>query len=160
MLVILGNNTEFQRVASLVINQMNFDNDINVSVFETNIRGKVYPLTTQSWILEEAIAKHYKKWRTCWLPACSPLPTIFSIFKDRNHNFSYNEFVVCTCFQFGQGQDFVLRYHFPKQALVFSCLPYKSFENTLGKGEIACNEHFLLFLQYFLPVWRTYCHFI
>ncbi|XP_052798328.1 ER degradation-enhancing alpha-mannosidase-like protein 2 [Mya arenaria] len=38
MLVIMGNNTEFQRVANLVIENMNFDNDINVSVFETNIR--------------------------------------------------------------------------------------------------------------------------
>ena len=26
---------------------------------------------------------------------------------------------------------------FPKQALVFTCLQYKSFENTVGKGEIA-----------------------
>ena len=35
--------------------------------------------------------------------------------------------------------------HFPKQSLHFTCLQYKSFENALGKGEIACNEHFLLF---------------
>ena len=26
---------------------------------------------------------------------------------------------------------------FPKQALVFTCLQYKSYENFLGKGEIA-----------------------
>ena len=32
-----------------------------------------------------------------------------------------------------------------------TCLQYKSSENTLGKGEIACNEQFLLFLQCFLP---------
>ena len=38
---------------------------------------------------------------------------------------------------------------FPKQALVFTCLPDKSFENTEGKGEIACNEQFLLFPQHF-----------
>ena len=31
-------------------------------------------------------------------------------------------------------------------------LQYKSFENTVGKGEIARNELFLLFLQYFIPV--------
>ena len=48
---------------------------------------------------------------------------------------------------------------FPKQALVFKYLQHKSFENTVGKGEIARNEHFLLFSQCFLPVWRTYCHF-
>ena len=32
---------------------------------------------------------------------------------------------------------------FPKQALVFTCLQYKLFK-TLGKGEIAHNEQFLL----------------
>ena len=42
---------------------------------------------------------------------------------------------------------------FPKQALVFMCLHYKSFENTEGKREIAHNEQFLLFSQCFLPVW-------
>ena len=30
------------------------------------------------------------------------------------------------------------------------CLQYKSFENTVGKGEIAHNEQFLLFPQCFL----------
>ena len=34
---------------------------------------------------------------------------------------------------------------FPKQALVFTCLQNKSFENTVGKGEITHNEQFLLF---------------
>ena len=34
---------------------------------------------------------------------------------------------------------------FPKQALVFTWLQYKSFEITVGKGEIARNEQFLLF---------------
>ena len=29
---------------------------------------------------------------------------------------------------------------FPKEALVFTCLRHKSFENTVGKGEIARNE--------------------
>ena len=48
---------------------------------------------------------------------------------------------------------------FPKQALVFTCLQHKSFENTVGKGEIARNKQFLLFPQCFLPVWRTFCHF-
>ena len=44
----------------------------------------------------------------------------------------------------------------PKQALVFMCLHYKSFENTVGKGEIALIEQFLPFPQCFLPVWRTF----
>ena len=42
--------------------------------------------------------------------------------------------------------------NFPKQALVFMCLKYKSFENTVGKGEIARNEQFLLFPQCFYPL--------
>ena len=45
-------------------------------------------------------------------------------------------------------------YPFPKQALVFTCLQYKSFEITVGIGEIAHNEQFLLFLQCFLPFWN------
>ena len=36
---------------------------------------------------------------------------------------------------------------FPKQALVFTCLQYKSFERTVGIGEIAHNEQFLHFPQ-------------
>ena len=31
---------------------------------------------------------------------------------------------------------------------------YESFENTVGKGEIACDEQFLLFSQCFLSVER------
>ena len=36
-------------------------------------------------------------------------------------------------------------YPFPKQTLVFMCLRYRSFENAVGKGEIARNEQFLPF---------------
>ena len=38
---------------------------------------------------------------------------------------------------------------FSKQFLVFMCLQYKSFKNTVGKGEIAHYEQFLLFPQAF-----------
>lgn len=37
-LLILGNHTEFQRISTLLAETLNFDTDINVSVFETNIR--------------------------------------------------------------------------------------------------------------------------
>ena len=47
----------------------------------------------------------------------------------------------------------------PKQAFVFTCLQYKSFENTVGKGEIAHNDQFLFSRKCFLPIWRTLCHF-
>ena len=33
------------------------------------------------------------------------------------------------------------------------------FENTMGKGEIARNERFLLFPKCFLHIWRTIYHF-
>ena len=55
--------------------------------------------------------------------------------------------------------DVLAKYHYPKQALVFTCLQYKSFENTLGKGEIAPNDQFFLFPQCFLSFWRTLRHF-
>lgn len=38
MLVIMGNYSEFNRVVDIVLQKQNFDTDINVSVFETNIR--------------------------------------------------------------------------------------------------------------------------
>ena len=38
-----------------------------------------------------------------------------------------------------------------KQPWILMCLQYKSFENTVGKGEIAHHEQFLLFPQCFLP---------
>ena len=41
--------------------------------------------------------------------------------------------------------------HGDKKPLVFTCLQYESFENTMGKTEIACNEQFLIFPQCFLP---------
>ena len=37
-------------------------------------------------------------------------------------------------------------------SLVFTCLQYKSFENTVGKGETARNEQFLLFPYCFLSI--------
>ena len=52
-------------------------------------------------------------------------------------------------------------------ALVFTCLQYKSFENTVGKGDIARDEHFFPFptvfsilLEHFLPFsakWKLSC---
>ena len=41
----------------------------------------------------------------------------------------------------------------------FDALGNKPFENTVGKGEIARNEQFLLFPQYFLPVWIAFFPF-
>ena len=43
--------------------------------------------------------------------------------------------------------------------MVFTCLQYKPFENTVGKGEIARNEQFLLFPQCFLSNLGAICRF-
>ena len=48
---------------------------------------------------------------------------------------------------------------FPNKPWFFTCLQYKPFENTAGKGVIARNEQFLLFLPCFLRVSKTFCHF-
>jgi len=37
-LLILGNQTEFVRASQIVLNNMDLDRNINISVFETNIR--------------------------------------------------------------------------------------------------------------------------
>lgn len=37
-LAVIGNYSEFRRVAQLIIDNAHFDMNINVSVFETNIR--------------------------------------------------------------------------------------------------------------------------
>lgn len=37
-LAVMGNFTEFRRVVDFLVEHSNFDSDINVSVFETNIR--------------------------------------------------------------------------------------------------------------------------
>ena len=36
----MGNKSEFVRVTNILVNTLYFDRDIDVSVFETNIRGK------------------------------------------------------------------------------------------------------------------------
>ena len=47
----------------------------------------------------------------------------------------------------------------PQKKHVFTCSQHRSFENTVGKGEIARNEQFLLFPQCFQPIRRTFCNF-
>ena len=45
----------------------------------------------------------------------------------------------------------VTYYPFPKPAFVFTCLQYKSIQNTVEKGEFAHNRQFLLFHSVFYP---------
>ena len=111
------------------------------------------------------------KRRNCSLRAISPFPTVFSKalrcrhvkYREKAKAFAEDRIIV------PQMMISVLdggRWHtkgninpLPKQALAYRCQLYKSFENTVGKVEIACIEQFLFFLQCFLPVWRTFCHF-
>ena len=50
---------------------------------------------------------------------------------------------------------------FPTQSWLLTILGKKPFENIVGKGENAGNQHFLLFLQCFLPfpLWISNFHF-
>ena len=51
----------------------------------------------------------------------------------------------------------IVNYPIPTQWHLLT--PLGPLENTVGKGEIARNEQFLLFPQCFLPIWITFCHF-
>ena len=46
-----------------------------------------------------------------------------------------------------------------KLALLFMCLQYKSFENTVGKGNIAIMSNFSQFPQFFLKLLRNFLPF-
>ena len=49
-------------------------------------------------------------------------------------------------------QSFVVRFIKLPKTSIDTTLQYKSFENTVGKGEIARNEQYLFYQQCFLPV--------
>ena len=83
------------------------------------------------------------KWRNCWLTTFSSLPRIFT------------RALFPKVLKILQGR---LTFSINK-AVVFTSLHYKSFENAVGKGEIARYEQFLLFPQCFPSLWRTFCHF-
>ena len=48
---------------------------------------------------------------------------------------------------------------FPKEALIFTSLLYIFFENTVRKGEMAHNEQFLHFPQWFLTLLENFLPF-
>jgi len=53
-LAIIGNYSEFRRVHNLLISSLDFDRDINVSVFETNIRGEFMKYTF--WVRKHCLS--------------------------------------------------------------------------------------------------------
>ena len=46
----MGNTTEFMRVVAILEEEMTFEKDINVSVFETNIRGMTNRFLNDCWV--------------------------------------------------------------------------------------------------------------
>ena len=105
----------------------------------------------------------------CWLPAYSSIPTMFS--KDFFFGVNKSEIVWLTyCLDMCKFQEFAdkikcsskqqnLPLTLSQTSPFFTCPQFKYSENTVGKGEIAHHEQFLLFPQCFLPVWRTFYHF-
>ena len=47
---------------------------------------------------------------------------------------------------------------FGKELIQMSNNPEKAFEINVGKGENAGDQHFLLFLQCFIPILEQICH--
>ena len=117
-------------------------------------------LTTQSRVLtavmkialENYVGKGKNAANLFLFPHC--LPPL----QRQSHQFLNIQFVVSKRVQFGNVQSFVIWLTLSQTSPGFYCLLYKSFENTVGKGEIARYEQFL-FPQCFLPIWRTFCHF-
>ena len=101
-----------------------------------------------------------------WLTAFYPFPTIFSkAFSYRvveSQNFLVRvkreiaKFAIQLILNFSLANTFN---PFPHNDTFLMPLGNKPFETTVGKGEIARNEQFLLFPHCFLPVWITFCHF-
>ena len=64
--------------------------------------------------------------------------------------------IVCIIFFFHnvfKGLDFIRVINPFQTSPDFPCLPHKSSENTVDKGEIVRNEQFFLLPQCFLPFW-------
>ena len=48
----------------------------------------------------------------------------------------------------------IYNYPFTTRSRLLTALKKKAFENVVGKGETADNQHFLIFPQFFLPYVR------
>ena len=87
-----------------------------------------------------------------WQSLYYTMPTANNLEEEDLKTLSGKEKMLVTCISFSHNVYFPVSLKFYnlsyKQALVFTCLQYKSFENTAGKGDIDHNEQFLLF-----PLW-------
>ena len=124
---------------------------------------------------KEILSKHCGKRRKCWKPAFSPILTIFSTLSKTKiiiyvtfilssaNTFNLDKVKFLSS---GKGlkenkssarpkslrsnllslsSDNLNLLTLLKQTFVFTSLQYKSSENSMGNGEIVCNEQFLLF---------------
>ena len=80
---------------------------------------------------------YVSRWRTKQIFLKLVLKNLTCVVHGIDNIFFLHEFASTVCFH---GV-----YPFPKQAPVFTCLQHKTLENTVGKGEIARDEQFLIF---------------
>ena len=65
--------------------------------------------------------------------------------------------VICNLFQFEPVSNFVERFNpLPQNTAFQRTYDIFNVENIVRKGEIACNKQFVLFSQYFLPLWYLF----
>ena len=76
----------------------------------------------------------------------------------RENKALFRKGLATTLHPFSQKKAYTFIKPFPNKLCVKKGLQFKSFEK-LGKREIARNERFLFFPQYFLPFLQTFCHF-
>ena len=98
------------------------------------LRGSQWP---PSYELKKVNNKFWGSFRKIWGSKPSKFKGTMGSWKTLGLSLKVVEILHCV----------VKSYSFPKQSLVFTCLHYKSFESTVGKGEIARYEQFLLFPQ-------------
>ena len=118
----------------------------------------------------QVFGKHCGKRRNCSWRAISPFPTVFStLFGKLSAIFIKFKIVVCQRFEFGSLKFVVwervnpfpnkLKFLRVCSTSLLKTLWEKISENTVGKGEIARNEQFLLFPQCFLPFLENFLPF-
>ena len=82
--------------------------------------------------------------------ACKVWGELFSS-NDSNHCQSYSYIIMFNYFHHNRAYKVPLRKLFTTQSTLLTTLKQMVFENIMGKGENAGNQHFLLFPQCFLP---------
>ena len=130
--------------------------------FLSNLENSKHLLTEKDASCLKWGGKHCGKRMKCRLLKSSPFPTMFSkgFITSVVKNLDWVVQLWPLLPLYGSVIHKLITFNpFPKQALVFTCLLYKSFKNTVDKEEIARNEQFLLFPPCFLSFWRTFHHF-